>query len=134
MDIMDQNIRDEIMEDRGNIVISASAGSGKTTMMVDKIKQVLEDTTDHKTVAAITFTNKAADEIKDKSNKINIQKSFIATTNDKFVEKHIIEPFITDTYGYEFQNDFTIDYTHEFNTFEEGLDSIKSYEILGVYR
>ncbi|HLQ83281.1 MAG TPA: UvrD-helicase domain-containing protein [Pseudogracilibacillus sp.] len=133
MEILDQAIRNDIMRDTGNIVVSASAGSGKTTIMIDKMKQVLDNTIDHKIVAAITFTNKAASEIKKKAIEINIQKEFVTMTNDAFIEQFIIRPFITDTYGIEYKDNFTIDYTHNFDNYKKGMDSIKFNGVLGTF-
>lgn len=133
MQLVDQKARDEIMTDLGNIVVSASAGSGKTTIMIKKLKKTLENIEDHKTVAAVTFTNKATEEIKEKARKEGVQKDFIALTNDSFIEYEIIRPFITDTYGEKYKNDFTIDYDHKFSDFASGKKSIVSQGKLGVF-
>lgn len=133
MIIVDQEARDAILYETGSIVISASAGSGKTTIMIKKLKKVLEDLKNHKTVAAITFTTKATEEIKKKANLEGVKKEFFAQTNDSFVEYEIIRPFITDTYGPEFQSDFTIDYDFKFHDFESGKISLVEQGKLGVF-
>ena len=38
MEISDQKIRNDILNYNGSLVVRASAGSGKTTIMVEKIK------------------------------------------------------------------------------------------------
>lgn len=134
MTIVDQDTRNEIMTQTGNIVISASAGSGKTTIMIKKIGRVLEDTNNHKTVAAITFTIKATDEIKKKAQQEGISKEFVAMTNDSFIEQEIIRPFIIDTYGSNYSNDFTVDYDYKFNDFKNGQKSLVTQNKLGVFR
>ncbi|MVX59710.1 AAA family ATPase [Streptococcus danieliae] len=98
MKIADQHIRDEILGHDGSLVVRASAGSGKTTMMVQKIKSVLEDITNHKTVVATTFTRKATQEIRNKYHELGGEKSFLVITNDGFVEQEIIRPFINDAH------------------------------------
>ena len=37
MEIVDEQVRKDILVASGNIIVSASAGSGKTTIMVNKI-------------------------------------------------------------------------------------------------
>lgn len=134
MMLIDQKARDRIMMEIGNIVISASAGSGKTTIMIKKMKKVLEKMTSHKTVGAITFTNKATEEIKRKAREIGVEQDFLATTNDVFIENEIIRPFITDSYEEKYKNDFIIDYDHKVSEFKNGMESILCQGILGVYR
>ena len=57
-------IQKEIVELSGNLMVRASAGTGKTHTMVSKIMYDIERNNTHKVVAAITFTIKAASEIK----------------------------------------------------------------------
>ena len=57
------NVREEILKCRDNIVISAGAGSGKTSILTQKILDDLQKNRTHYKVAAITFTNKAAEGI-----------------------------------------------------------------------
>lgn|SRR5699024_1686843 len=134
MTLIDQVERDNIIKDEGNVVVSASAGSGKTTIMIKKIKNTLEDITDHKTIAAITFTNKAAEEIGKKAKDEGVTKEFVSMTNDAFIEHEIIRPFITDTYDLFLENDFTIDYNYKFRSFDNGLQAISEHSKLGVYK
>ena len=134
MTLVDQNARDEIMKVTGNIVISASAGSGKTTIMIKKLKKVLEDINNHKTIAAITFTTKATAEIKKKAREEGVHEEFVAQTNDSFIEHEIIRPFITDTYGANYKSDFTIDYDYKFADFESGKESLVVHGKLGVFQ
>ncbi|RGM54728.1 UvrD-helicase domain-containing protein [Streptococcus vestibularis] len=98
MEISDQKIRNDILNYNGSLVVRASAGSGKTTIMVKKIKKVLGEIKDHKTVAATTFTRKATQEIRKKYRELGGEKTFLVTTNDSFVEQEIIRPFINDAH------------------------------------
>lgn len=133
--IVDQAARDSILADDGNIVISASAGSGKTTIMVKKMGIELNKIIDHRTVAAVTFTVKATEEIKRKA-AIDIRKPFVVMTNDSFIENEIIRPFITDAAGIDYKNDYTVEYgaIYKFDVFSQGTAQLKSRKILGGFR
>lgn len=50
----------------GKTIVSASAGSGKTTVMIDKIVGLILDGADVSEILAVTFTKKAAQQMKDK--------------------------------------------------------------------
>lgn len=133
MTLIDQTARDGILDSEASIAISASAGSGKTTIMIRKIKKTLDTIDNHKTIAAITFTTKATLEIKKKAGNEGIKKDFVAMTNDSFIEREIIRPFISDVYGSDYKNDFTIDYNCKFNSFADGKASIVNQGKLGVF-
>lgn len=77
-----------------NIVVTARPGSGKTYTVVEKIVSILPSLPDFKGVIAISFTNKASDElrIRCKQRGIDAKKSFFGTI-DKFYISEIIIPF-----------------------------------------
>lgn len=131
---IDQDARDAILADEDNIVVSASAGSGKTTIMVKKMEKVLERIDDHKTIAAVTFTVKATKEIRKKSKNV-IEKPFIVKTNDSFIESEVIRPFIQDALGIEFHSDYIVEYDnrYKFADFESGLNQLRENNILGSF-
>lgn len=54
----------KILSHEGNIVVTARPGSGKTYTVVEKIRIVLEKLPDYKGIVAISFTNKASEELK----------------------------------------------------------------------
>lgn len=53
-----------------SIVVTACPGSGKTTVMSEKIRLVTASQPGHKGVIAITFTRKASEELKKRCKKI----------------------------------------------------------------
>ncbi|MCB0272746.1 MAG: UvrD-helicase domain-containing protein [Bdellovibrionales bacterium] len=59
----DEAIRQQIISDTCNQVIVASAGSGKTTLMVKKYIHLIQEGVAPEKIAAITFTNKSAQEL-----------------------------------------------------------------------
>lgn len=124
-------IQKEIVEQPGNLIVRASAGTGKTHTMVSKIVYDIEHQYTHKVVAAITFTIKAANEIKERLT-IDVTNHFIGT-NNSFAIEEIIKPFMKDVFGMEYKLDMSTDYSAKVNTFEEGLAKIKDEQILCSY-
>lgn len=51
---------------RGETLVSASAGAGKTTVMISRLADILEEGASLDNVLAVTFTKKAAAQMKDK--------------------------------------------------------------------
>ena len=124
-------VQQQIIDTPGNLIVRASAGTGKTHTMVAKIAAEIERNHSHKAIAAITFTIKAAQEIKDRL-AIDISRHFIGT-NNSFVIEEIIKPFLKDVYGTEFEVDMSTDYSFHVDTFEAGLDKIKQDNLLCSY-
>lgn len=89
----DQKERELIIEDKGNCIVLASAGSGKTTILVEKLIKEAKKETQHFNYVAITFTNKAAMEVKDRLSKKALTNGH-ASTIDGFIESEIIKKFI----------------------------------------
>lgn len=124
-------IQEEIVETSGNLIVRASAGTGKTFTMVNKIAKEIDDNHTHKVIAAITFTIKAAQEIKDRLS-VDISQHFIGT-NNSFVIEEVIKPFMKDVYGDDFDLDMSTDYSVKVNTFKEGIEKVKNEGILCSY-
>ena len=57
------------IEAEGKTIVSASAGSGKTTVMIEKIVRLITAGADVKELLAVTFTKKAAAQMKEKLRK-----------------------------------------------------------------
>ena len=83
-----------------NIVATARPGSGKTYTVVEKISTVLPTLPDFRGVIAISFTNKASDELKIRCRQhgIDAKRSFFGTI-DKFYISEIIIPFASHLTG-----------------------------------
>lgn len=125
-------IQQKIVDTKGNLVVRASAGTGKTHTMVAKIAAEIENNRTHKVIAAITFTIKAAQEIKDRLS-VDTSRHFIGT-NNSFAIEEIIKPFLKDVYGAEYAIDMSTDYAERVNTFQEGLDKVRCDGILCSYK
>lgn len=124
-------IQKEIVEQSGNLIVRASAGTGKTHTMVSKIMYDIEHQHTHKVIAAITFTIKAANEIKERL-AIDTTSHYIGT-NNSFVIEEIIKPFMRDAFGKVYKMDMNTDYSVKVNTFAEGLAKIRDEQILCSY-
>lgn len=124
-------IQKEIVELPGNLIVRASAGTGKTHTMVSKIEYDIAHCHTHKAVAAITFTIKAAAEIKDRLT-IDTSNHFIGT-NNSFAIEEIIKPFMRDVFGKDYKLDMSTDYSVKVKTFTEGLSKVKDEQILCSY-
>ncbi|MBQ2768991.1 MAG: UvrD-helicase domain-containing protein [Clostridia bacterium] len=67
---------------QGKVIVSASAGSGKTTVMIEKIIRLVQSGVDVGEILAVTFTKKAAAQMKEK-----LSKKLIETINEKELSK-----------------------------------------------
>ena len=68
-----------VYADASAIYVKASAGSGKTRVLTERVRHLLTQT--NKKILALTFTNKAGQEIKDRLNDITDidKRTFIGT-------------------------------------------------------
>lgn len=84
----------------GSLVAIAKPGSGKTFVLAHKIRNVLGTLPDHKGVIAISYTNKASDELRKRTTagNVNVRSSFFGTI-DKFCLGEIVIPFLTHLWG-----------------------------------
>lgn len=83
-----------------SMIITACPGSGKTTVMKEKVRNTTLSLPSHKGVIAITFTKKASAELKKKctAHAHDTKQSFFGTI-DSFCLKEIILPFISRVWG-----------------------------------
>ena len=68
------NAQRAAIEARGKTIVSASAGSGKTTVMIEKIVRLIKSGVSVDSVLAVTFTKKAASQMKEKLSKELIEE------------------------------------------------------------
>lgn len=89
-----------ILDYDGNSVVIAAPGSGKTFVLSQKIKQNLKSLLNHQGIVAISYTNKASNELKSRSlsNGEKPKSSFFGTI-DKFNLSEIIVPFAKQLFG-----------------------------------
>lgn len=90
----------KIIDCSGNIVVIANPGSGKTYTLSIKIKKILESLSSSKGIIAISYTNKASNELRQRSLSGGIDKkqSFFGTI-DKFFISELIFPFLPRLFG-----------------------------------
>ncbi|MBE7724790.1 MAG: ATP-dependent helicase [Enterocloster citroniae] len=124
-------IQKEIVEQSGNLIVRASAGTGKTHTMVSKIVYDIEHQHSHKVIAAITFTIKAANEIKERLT-IDTRDHFIGT-NNSFAIEEVIKPFMKDVYGKDYKVDMSTDYSVKVDSFTDGVAKVKKDQLLCSY-
>ncbi len=88
------------IDSNANMVITACPGSGKTSVVVQKIRKEIPEIRDHRGVLGITFTVKASKELKRKCKKdgFNTKCSFFGTI-DHFCLSEIIFPFAKRVWG-----------------------------------
>lgn len=74
---LDEEQRIAVYSDERKILVAAAAGSGKTLTLTERIRRLIKDGYDPSKIYAITFTNMAAEEMKDRLG--NIEGLFIGT-------------------------------------------------------
>jgi len=62
----DQPARDFAIDPNHHVVLEASAGTGKTRVLVDRYVRLIERGVDPRHILAMTFTRKAAAEMRDR--------------------------------------------------------------------
>ena len=84
----------------GNIVIIAKPGSGKTFVLAEKIRDKLLKVKSFQGIIAISYTNKASAELRNRctSHGIDLKESFFGTI-DNFCFSEIIYPFLHQLWG-----------------------------------
>lgn len=80
--LADQTDRDRILTDLDTtLLVEAGAGSGKTTSLVGRLLALIESGVRVDQIAAITFTNKAADEMKERF-RLALEKEYRKSVDD----------------------------------------------------
>ena len=82
------------LDAQGRVIVSASAGSGKSTVMIEKIIRLIRDGVGVGEILAVTFTKKAASQMKEKLSKAlieNINSPDITQENRKRLKTQLSE-------------------------------------------
>lgn len=75
----------------GNVIVSASPGTGKTRSLIARAEYKSESRPKHKKIALITYTNAAADEMSSRLNS-DLSNIFVGTIH-RFCLEYILRPF-----------------------------------------
>ena len=100
MSIPPTNEQQKIIDEKSNCVVIAKPGSGKTFTLSHKIKNILPELPHYRGVIAISYTNKASNELKRRClvTGVDAKSSFFGTI-DTFFLAEIIIPFGTHLFG-----------------------------------
>ncbi len=87
----DQADRNRILMDLDtNLLVEAGAGSGKTTSLVGRLLALIESGVNIGQIAAITFTNKAADEMKERF-RLALENAYRRSSEGSIVRERLSE-------------------------------------------
>jgi len=89
---LNEKQREAVLEKNGPILIMAGAGAGKTKTIAYRILYLIKNGVDPRNILAITFTNKAAKEMRDRVEKI-ISKDKSLNSDEFFYNKPYISTF-----------------------------------------
>lgn len=81
----------KIIDDGGNVVVTAKPGSGKTFTIVEKINQISQKLLSYQGVIAISFTRKASNELlkRCKKKSVVMKESFFGTIDNFYLNQII---------------------------------------------
>jgi len=80
--------RQVVAHGTGALLVVAGPGSGKTRVLTERIRRLLDDSSQHFRILALTFTNKAANEMKERLNDVPdiLKRAFVGTLHSFCME------------------------------------------------
>ena len=86
----DRMAREQAADPRSNVALEASAGTGKTSVLVDRYIRLIEEGASPRHILAITFTRKASGEMKSRIiEELRHREALWSTVRDRLFDIHV---------------------------------------------
>ena len=121
--------REAIKEEGTNIIVSAGAGSGKTAVLKERVARKLREGVKINELLILTFTNKAAHEMKDRIRKV-ISKDETIKDNLSLLDSSYITTFDSFALSIVKKYNYLINVSKSIKVIEPSVMNLKYSEIL----